>query len=96
MRDDVFRLRELELLRPLVLRLRAVEARFRVEAVARFRVEAARFRAPVARFRAEVVGYDALVARGSMAACRDHGEVRLEGKEYVVQDGDIINFRFAT
>jgi GTP-binding protein YchF len=46
--------------------------------------------------RAEVVPYDALVARGSMAACRDHGEVRLEGKEYVVQDGDIINFRFAT
>jgi GTP-binding protein YchF len=46
--------------------------------------------------RAEVVGYDALVGRGSMAACRDHGEVRLEGKEYVVQDGDIINFRFAT
>ena len=46
--------------------------------------------------RAEVVSYDALIARGSMAACRDHGEVRLEGKEYVVQDGDIINFRFAT
>jgi GTP-binding protein YchF len=46
--------------------------------------------------RAEVVGYDALITRGSMAACRDHGEVRLEGKEYVVQDGDIINFRFAT
>jgi GTP-binding protein YchF len=46
--------------------------------------------------RAEVVGYDALIARGSMAACRDHGEVRLEGKEYIVQDGDIINFRFAT
>jgi GTP-binding protein YchF len=46
--------------------------------------------------RAEVVGYDPLIARGSMAACRDHGEVRLEGKEYVVQDGDIINFRFAT
>jgi GTP-binding protein YchF len=46
--------------------------------------------------RAEVVTYDALIARGSMAACRDHGEVRLEGKEYVVQDGDIINFRFAT
>jgi len=46
--------------------------------------------------RAEVVAYDALVARHSMAACRDHGEVRLEGKEYVVQDGDIINFRFAT
>jgi len=46
--------------------------------------------------RAEVVAYDALVARGSMAACRDHGEVRLEGKDYIVQDGDIINFRFAT
>ena len=46
--------------------------------------------------RAEVVSYDALIARGSMAVCRDHGEVRLEGKEYVVQDGDIINFRFAT
>src|SRR5262245_41276142 len=46
--------------------------------------------------RAEVVAYDALIARGTMAACRDHGEVRLEGKEYVVQDGDIINFRFAT
>jgi GTP-binding protein YchF len=46
--------------------------------------------------RAEVVAYDALVTRGSMAACRDHGEVRLEGKEYIVQDGDIINFRFAT
>jgi hypothetical protein len=46
--------------------------------------------------RAEVVAYDALVARGSMAACREHGEVRLEGKEYIVQDGDIINFRHAT
>jgi ribosome-binding ATPase len=46
--------------------------------------------------RAEVVSYDALVARGSMAACRDHGEVRLEGKEYIVADGDIINFRHAT
>jgi len=46
--------------------------------------------------RAEVVAYDALTGRGSMAACREHGEVRLEGKEYVVQDGDIINFRHAT
>ncbi len=46
--------------------------------------------------RAEVVGYDALVSRGAMAACRDHGEVRLEGKEYIVQDGDVVNFRFAT
>jgi len=46
--------------------------------------------------RAEVVGYEPLMARGSMAACRDHGEVRLEGKEYLVLDGDIVNFRFAT
>ncbi len=46
--------------------------------------------------RAEVVSYPHLIARGTMAACRDHGEVRLEGKEYVVKDGDIINFRFAT
>ena len=46
--------------------------------------------------RAEVVSYDALVTRGSMAACRDHGEIRLEGKKYIVQDGDVINFRFAT
>ena len=46
--------------------------------------------------RAEVVTYDTFVARGSVQACRDHGEFRLEGKEYVVQDGDIINFRHAT
>jgi ribosome-binding ATPase len=46
--------------------------------------------------RAEVVAYERLVTRGSLAACRDRGEMRLEGKEYVVQDGDVINFRFAT
>jgi hypothetical protein len=46
--------------------------------------------------RAEVVAYESLIARGSMAACRDHGEVRLEGKEYTVLDGDIVNVRFAT
>jgi GTP-binding protein YchF len=46
--------------------------------------------------RAEVVAYDAFIARGSMHASREHGELRLEGKEYIVQDGDIINFRFAT
>jgi hypothetical protein len=46
--------------------------------------------------RAEVVSYDALTTRGSMAQCRDHGEVRLEGKEYIVQDADVVNFRFAT
>jgi GTP-binding protein YchF len=46
--------------------------------------------------RAEVVAYDALVGRGSMAACREHGEVRLEGKEYIVADGDVVTVRFAT
>jgi GTP-binding protein YchF len=46
--------------------------------------------------RAEVVHYDQLIARGSLAACRDHGELRLEGKDYVVLDGDVINFRHAT
>jgi hypothetical protein len=46
--------------------------------------------------RAEVVACDALLSRGSLAACREHGELRLEGKEYVVADGDVINFRHAT
>src|SRR5262245_33308818 len=46
--------------------------------------------------RAEVVACDRLLARGSLAACRDHGELRLEGKDYLVQDGDVITFRHAT
>lgn len=46
--------------------------------------------------RAEVVRYEQLIARGSLAACREYGETRLEGKEYIVADGDVINFRFAT
>jgi GTP-binding protein YchF len=46
--------------------------------------------------RAEVVRYEWLVARGSLSACREHGELSLEGKDYVVEDGDVINFRFAT
>jgi ribosome-binding ATPase len=46
--------------------------------------------------RAEVCRYDHLLARGSIAACRDHAELRLEGKEYTVLDGDVINFRHAT
>jgi GTP-binding protein YchF len=46
--------------------------------------------------RAEVVRYEHLLARGSLAACREHGELRLEGKEYIVHDGDVINFRHAT
>lgn len=46
--------------------------------------------------RAEVVRYGDLLSRGTLAACRDHGELRLEGKEYIVLDGDVINFRHAT
>jgi len=45
--------------------------------------------------RAEVVGYDALDAAGSVAKARDAGQLRLEGREYVVQDGDVIHIRFA-
>ncbi|MBP5618703.1 MAG: redox-regulated ATPase YchF, partial [Clostridia bacterium] len=44
--------------------------------------------------RAEVVAFDDLVACGSMAAARDKGLVRSEGKEYVMQDGDVVLFRF--
>lgn len=44
--------------------------------------------------RAETVAYDDLVANGSMAAAKEAGKVRLEGKEYVVQDGDVMLFRF--
>lgn len=45
--------------------------------------------------RAEVVGYrDLIAAAGSMAAAREKGQLRLEGKEYGVQDGEICHFRF--
>ncbi len=44
--------------------------------------------------RAEVVAYDDLVEAGSVSAARDKGKYRLEGKEYVVQDGDVMHFRF--
>jgi hypothetical protein len=44
--------------------------------------------------RAEVMHWDDLVALRSEAKCREAGKLRSEGKEYVVQDGDVINFRF--
>lgn len=44
--------------------------------------------------RAEVISFDDLMACGTMAAAKDKGLVRLEGKEYVMQDGDIVLFRF--
>jgi GTP-binding protein YchF len=44
--------------------------------------------------RAEVVAYDDFIRLGSEAKCREAGKLRLEGKDYLVQDGDIIHFRF--
>jgi GTP-binding protein YchF len=45
--------------------------------------------------RADVIAYDELVAAGSMDAAKAAGKVRVEGKDYVVQEGDILNIRFA-
>ncbi|MEW6362230.1 MAG: redox-regulated ATPase YchF [Acidobacteriota bacterium] len=44
--------------------------------------------------RAEIVSYEDLLACGSLAAARDKGLVRLEGKDYIMQEGDVVNFRF--
>jgi ribosome-binding ATPase YchF (GTP1/OBG family) len=45
--------------------------------------------------RAEVIPYDEFMVFGSEAKCKDAGKLRLEGKDYVVKDGDIVHFRFA-
>ncbi|MBY6365600.1 redox-regulated ATPase YchF [Rhodococcoides corynebacterioides] len=44
--------------------------------------------------KAEVVSYDDLIAAGSMAAAKAAGKVRMEGKDYVMADGDVVEFRF--
>jgi hypothetical protein len=44
--------------------------------------------------KAEIVSYDALVAAGSMAEAKARGQVRIEGKDYVMADGDVVEFRF--
>ena len=44
--------------------------------------------------KAEVIGYDDFVKYGSEAAARDAGRLRIEGKEYIVKDGDVMHFRF--
>jgi len=44
--------------------------------------------------KAEIVGYDDLVEAGSLAAVRAAGKARVEGKEYVMRDGDVVEFRF--
>ncbi len=43
--------------------------------------------------KAEVVAYDDLVSAGSLAALRASGRARIEGKEYVMRDGDVVEFR---
>ena len=45
--------------------------------------------------KAEIVSYDDLVAAGSMAEAKSAGKVRMEGKDYVMRDGDVVEFRFA-
>lgn len=45
--------------------------------------------------RAEITPYEEFVKNGSYAACKDKGVTRLEGKDYVVQDGDLVHFRFS-
>ncbi|GAB3923428.1 ribosome-binding ATPase YchF [Microlunatus endophyticus] len=44
--------------------------------------------------KAEIVSYDDLVAAGTMLKAREAGKVRMEGKDYVMQDGDVVEFRF--
>ena len=44
--------------------------------------------------RAEVIAYEAYIEHGGEAGCRDVGKMRLEGKDYVMQDGDVVHFRF--
>jgi ribosome-binding ATPase YchF (GTP1/OBG family) len=44
--------------------------------------------------KAEVIAYDDFVQYGSEAACKESGKLRIEGKEYVVKDGDVTHFRF--
>jgi hypothetical protein len=44
--------------------------------------------------KAEVISYDDYVKYGSEAAAREAGKLRIEGKEYVVKDGDVMHFRF--
>jgi len=46
--------------------------------------------------RAETIAYDDYVKGGGEAGARDIGKLRLEGKDYIVADGDVLHFRFAT
>ncbi len=44
--------------------------------------------------RAEIVGYQDFLSAGSTAVAREQGLMRLEGKDYIMQEGDVVNFRF--
>ncbi len=44
--------------------------------------------------KAEVIAYEDYIKFGSEAACRENGKLRIEGKEYIVKDGDVMHFRF--
>jgi ribosome-binding ATPase YchF (GTP1/OBG family) len=44
--------------------------------------------------KAEVISYEDFIRYGSESAARDNGRLRIEGKEYVVNDGDVMHFRF--
>ena len=44
--------------------------------------------------KAEVIAYEDYIKYGSEAACREHGKLKIEGKEYIVKDGDVMHFRF--
>jgi len=44
--------------------------------------------------KAEIVSFDDLVAAGSMGAAKAAGRVRMEGKDYIMKDGDVVEFRF--
>jgi GTP-binding protein YchF len=44
--------------------------------------------------RAEIIGYEDLLRAGSYSAARDQGLLRLEGKDYIMQEGDVVHFRF--
>ncbi|MFZ9883770.1 MAG: DUF933 domain-containing protein, partial [Candidatus Limnocylindrus sp.] len=44
--------------------------------------------------KAEIVSFDDLITAGSMNAAKAAGKVRMEGKEYIMRDGDVVEFRF--
>ena len=44
--------------------------------------------------KAEIIGFDELMEHGSLVEARSKGKVRMEGKEYIMRDGDVVEFRF--